>query len=69
MTDLSQLDDATAQRILTTIARARSTNLPDDSPNLRTALADEFGIVPSHATVSPGDVARQALIQIGRAHV
>src|ERR1035441_7329976 len=62
MTDLSQLDDATSQRILTTIARARSSNPPDDSPNLRTALAHEFEIVPSHTTVSPGDLAREALI-------
>jgi endoglucanase Acf2 len=62
MTDLSQLDDATAQRILTTIARARSSNPPDDPPHLRTALANEFGIVPSHTRVSPGDLARQALI-------
>jgi hypothetical protein len=62
MTDLSQLDDATAQRILTTIARARPANPPDDSPNIRHALADEFEIAPSHTAVSPGDLARQALI-------
>ena len=62
MIDLAQLDDATAQRILTTIARVRSASTPDDSPNFREALADEFKPAPSHVSISAGELARQALI-------
>jgi hypothetical protein len=61
MIDISQLNDATAQRILTTIAKARSSAMPDDS-HLPEALAEELSITPSSATVSAGDLARQALL-------
>jgi hypothetical protein len=60
MTDLSQLDDQTAQRILTIIARARSRDTQQDSPTLRAALAREFDVTP--ATATEGDLARQALL-------
>jgi len=63
MTDLSQLDDATAQRILAAIARARSGKVPEPlPPDLRQALADDFQVAPSHSIPSDGDLARQALI-------
>jgi hypothetical protein len=62
MTDLTQLDDATARRILTTIARALSGDLPPNLSGLRDALASEFGMAPPATRVSPGDLARQALL-------
>ncbi len=62
MTDLTQLDDPNARRILTTIARARSGDLPPDLAGVRDALAAEFDIAPPQTTVSSGDLARQALL-------
>src|SRR5215212_4312026 len=64
MIDLSQLDDETAQRILTTIARARSGRLPGAPPlsDLRPMLAKDFQVAASPASVSAGDLARQALV-------
>jgi hypothetical protein len=63
MIDLTQLDDATAQRILAAIARARSRNVPEPPfPALRQALAHDFQLAPSRTSVSDGDLARQALI-------
>jgi hypothetical protein len=62
MTDLTQLDDETARRILTTIARARSEDLLPNLAGLRDALTTEFGIAPPETRVSPGDLARQALL-------
>jgi hypothetical protein len=62
MIDLAHLDDASAQRILTTIARVRARDLPEDSAQLRSALADEFKLAPTHASVSAGELARQALM-------
>jgi hypothetical protein len=63
MTDLSQLDDATAKLVLAAIARARSGKVPEPPPpDLRQALADDFQVVPSHSIPSDGDLARQALI-------
>ena len=51
MIDLSQLDDATAERILTTIARARSISQPGLPPllGIQDALADDFSSRPSGA--------------------
>jgi hypothetical protein len=51
-----------ALRILTTIARARSGELSHDLAGLRDALATEFDIAPPSDNVSPGDLARQALL-------
>jgi hypothetical protein len=62
MIDLARLDDATAQRILATIARARSASTPEDSPEFQQALADEFKIAPSPTGISAGELAREALI-------
>ena len=62
MIDPAQFDDGTAQRILRTIAGVRSSKLPEDSPQLRAALASEFKVIPSHRSVSAGELARQALI-------
>lgn len=64
MIDLSHLDDETAQRILTTIARARSGSLSEAPPlsGLRAALVDDFQVVASHTSVSAGELARQALM-------
>ena len=56
------MTDETALRILTTIARARSGDLPPDLTGLRHALAVEFDIAPPLTKVSPGDLARQALL-------
>lgn len=56
---IDQLDDATAQRILTAIARARSTGQPP--PDIQKALADQFQIAPG-TPISDGELARQALI-------
>ena len=56
------MTDETALRILTTIARARSGDLPPDLAGLRDALATEFDIAPPLTKVSPGDLARQALL-------
>jgi hypothetical protein len=61
MIDLAQLDDATAERVLTTIARARSGSLPQDLPDLRKALREAFVVAPSPASASAGELARQAL--------
>ncbi len=57
---IDQLDDATAQRILTTIARARSTS--QQPPNIDKALAEEFHVAPSDTAISDGELARQSLI-------
>ena len=64
MIDLSQLDAATAERILTTIARARSTSQPDLPPllDIQDALADDFSVAPSGARTAGGELARQALM-------
>jgi hypothetical protein len=62
MTDLTQLDDETAQRILTTLACARSKEPLPDLAGLCHVLADELGIAPPTTTVSPGDLARHALL-------
>jgi hypothetical protein len=62
MTNLTQLDDATAQRILTTMARVRSKSAPTDLTGLDAALATEFGIAPQSTSVSPGELARQSLL-------
>jgi hypothetical protein len=62
MTDLTELDDATAERILTTIARARSGEPVPDLAGLCHVLADELDIAPPATKVSPGDLARQALL-------
>jgi hypothetical protein len=56
------MTDQTALRILTSIARARSGDLPPDLRGLRDALAVEFDITPPATNVSPGDLARQALL-------
>ena len=56
------MTDETAQRILTTIARARSGELPHDLTGLRDALTNEFDVAPPATKVSPGDLARQALL-------
>jgi len=62
MTDPTKLYDITARHILTTIARARSGGLPPDLAGLRDVLATEFGMAPPATSVSPGDLARQALL-------
>jgi hypothetical protein len=62
MTDLTQLDDITAERILTTIARARSGEPVPDLAGLCHVLADELDLAPPATKVSPGDLARQALL-------
>ena len=62
MIRIAELDDFTAQRILRTIFRARSSGKDEDHTGLRSALMTEFEAVPSHASVSDGDLARQALI-------
>ena len=56
------MTDQTALRILTTIARARSGDLLPNLAGLRDALINEFGLAPPPAKVSPGDLARQALL-------
>ena len=61
MIDIAQIDDETAQRILTTIARVRSGALPKDSRELRKAMVDEFTVGSGHA-ISGGELARQALL-------
>jgi hypothetical protein len=61
MIDFSQLSDATSQRILTTIVGAYLRNTVEDSTGLREALATEFEVVPTHTSVSAGELARQAL--------
>ena len=62
MIRIAELDDSTAQRILRTIVRARSGGTDEDHTGLRSALMTEFEALPSHAGVSDGDLARQALI-------
>jgi len=63
MIDLSQLDDNTAERILTTIARARSRSQPALPPlaDIQPALTGDFHVAPSGARTAGGDLARQAL--------
>lgn len=63
MTDFSELDDAAAQRILLTIARAdeHSAEFIAHSRELRMALAQHFGVALAPTEVLPGDLARQAL--------
>jgi hypothetical protein len=64
MIDLSQLDDATAQRILTTIARTRFVDQPSLPilPEVQRALADDFNVTPSGTQIAAGELARQALM-------
>jgi hypothetical protein len=64
MTDLSELDDATAQRILLTMARASKGSVGEllaRSNELRAALAEHFGVSSAATEAPPGDLARQAL--------
>jgi hypothetical protein len=64
MTDFSELDDETAQRILSTMARAgqhSAAELLAQSSELRMALAEHFGVSPAATAAPPGDLARQAL--------
>ena len=57
---MTQLDDDSAIQILKTIAQARlHSGVPDLTPDLRYALADEFDASPKPS--SEGDIARAAL--------
>lgn len=57
---MTHLDDASAIHILKTIAQARlRSDVPDLTPELRYALADEFDASPEPS--SEGDIARAAL--------
>jgi hypothetical protein len=66
MTDtIRNLDDLAAQRILAVIARSRTRTGGEDIPwnsNLRQALAAEFQVEQAAASVSEGELARQALL-------
>ncbi len=66
MTDtIRNLDDLTAQHILAVIARSRARTIGEDIPwssNLRQALVGEFEVEPGAASVSEGELARQALL-------
>jgi hypothetical protein len=61
---IAALDDATARRVLATLARARlhggATPL-EPTPDLGRALAEALDVVPPQKPVSEGDVARGAL--------
>jgi hypothetical protein len=64
MTDFSELDDATAQRILSIVARGGEGSAREilaHRGELRASLAEHFGVAPTVAPVPPGDLARQAL--------
>jgi hypothetical protein len=65
MADLIQsLDDATAQRILKLVVRSRPRVAGDDvvwSPEVKQALEDEFHLSEATASISEGELARQAL--------
>jgi len=59
------LDDVTAQRVLSLIARSRAQAGADTIPwtsDLRQAVADAFELSAQPATVSEGELARQALL-------
>jgi hypothetical protein len=61
---IQQLDDATAQSILSVIARSRSAMGPESidwTPDLRQALASEFE-AKAAASIAEGELARQALL-------
>jgi hypothetical protein len=61
---IAALDDATARRILTTVARARlrgGATPPEPTPDLGRALAEALAVAPPEETASEGDVARLAL--------
>jgi hypothetical protein len=62
--DIATLNDVTAKQILATVVRAHmrsGVQAPAADPELQHALSDAFAIAPADATVSQGDLARQAL--------
>jgi hypothetical protein len=62
--DIATLNDATAKQLLATLVRAHmrsGVQAPAADPELQHALSDAFAIAPADATVSEGDLARQAL--------
>jgi hypothetical protein len=63
---IHDLDDATAERILATVAQHRlrsgTATALTPAPDLGRALADAAGTAPSSATVSAGDLARHSLL-------
>ncbi len=62
---IGTLDDVTAQRILSVIARSRTAMVSgkaDWSADLRQALASEFDAGSETTPVSDGELARQALL-------
>jgi hypothetical protein len=63
-TDIATLNDATAKQILATVVRAHMRSgiqAPAADPELQRGLSDAFAIAPADATISEGDLARQAL--------
>lgn len=66
---IAQLDDATAQRILDTLARITMRTehvITDLTPDQRQVLQDAFGTNEATAPVSEGDLARQALMLLAQ---
>jgi len=62
---IRKLDDVSAQRILSVIARSRTSMVAgkvDWTADLRLALASEFDAGPAATPVSEGELARQALL-------
>jgi len=62
---IRNLDDLAAQHVLAVIAKSRARSAREDLPwnsNLRQALAGEFQVEPGEASVSEGELARQALL-------
>jgi hypothetical protein len=62
---IRKLDDVTAQRILSVIARSHAATVSrkvDWTSDLRQALASEFDAGPVTTSVSDGELARQALL-------
>ncbi|HEX8200085.1 MAG TPA: hypothetical protein VF590_06330 [Isosphaeraceae bacterium] len=61
---IAALDDATARRVLATVARARlhgGVTPLEPTPDLGRALAEALEVAPPHEPAAEGDVARLAL--------
>lgn len=69
MTYIEQLDDATAQRILSAITQEKAEGLGGpvpDSADLRAALSEYFAVAAPPSPASAGELARHALLVLAQ---